>query len=78
MAEPADTVLIRADQRNITAHDNNHYRAGLDAALAALRPEMRRAYEHTLRQFGEFCAAHGWSETPSADVLEAWQADMPR
>ena len=69
-------TLVHAPSEDITPHDKIPYRANLDAALLALKPETKRAYTRALRQYATFCTLHGWEVTPQADVLEAWQADM--
>ena len=41
--------LVHVPSQDITPHDKIPYRANLDAALLALKPETKRAYTRALR-----------------------------
>ena len=42
-------TIVHAPSEDITPHDKIPYRANLDAALLALKPETKRAYTRALR-----------------------------
>ena len=60
--------LVHVPSQDITPHDKIPYRANLDAALLALKPETKRAYTRALRQYAAFCTLRGW-ERPGQPAL---------